>query len=94
MSWIEGWEVLFLVLFCWELYWRMPTTPAARAAVDIALHDLHAQALGQPLVEVLGRAHQGLFILITIGIKVLDETLAEADEYLGRGFRILKVKVG
>ncbi len=72
----------------------MPANPGARAAVDMALHDLLAQHLGVPLVEMLGRAHEELETSITIGIKSLDETLAEADEYLGRGFRVLKVKIG
>jgi L-alanine-DL-glutamate epimerase-like enolase superfamily enzyme len=79
---------------CRELREKMPATPAARAAVDMALHDLLAQHLGVPLVEMLGRAHDGLPTSITIGIKPLAETLAEADEYLGRGFRVLKVKTG
>src|SRR5687768_1329737 len=73
---------------------QMPTTPAARAAVDMALWDLHAQSLGLPLCEVLGRAHQALPTSITIGIKSTDEALREADEYVGRGFRVLKVKIG
>ena len=73
---------------------RFPLTPAARAAVDIALHDLLAQRLGVPLAEMLGRVHEALPTSITIGIKPVAETLAEADEYLGRGFRVLKVKIG
>ncbi len=73
---------------------RMSGTPAALAAVDIALHDLAAQERGLPLVEMLGRAHEALPTSITIGIKPLEETLAEAEEYLARGFRILKIKVG
>ena len=73
----------------------MPRCPAARAAVDMALHDLRARAAGQPLCELLGRAHAELPTSITIGIKdSLAEVLAEAQEYVGRGFRILKVKVG
>ena len=43
---------------------------------------------------MLGRVHEALPTSITIGIKPLAETLAEADEYLGRGFRVLKVKIG
>ena len=43
---------------------------------------------------MLGRAHYKLPTSITIGIKSVQETLEEADEYLGRGFRILKVKLG
>jgi L-alanine-DL-glutamate epimerase-like enolase superfamily enzyme len=68
--------------------------PAARAALDMALHDLWAKARGRPLVEILGRAHRSLATSITIGIKPLDETLAEAEEYLARGFHALKVKIG
>jgi len=72
----------------------MPTQPAARAAIDIALHDLWAKHLGLPLVEVLGRCHRSLPTSITIGIKSIAESLAEADEYKGRGFKILKIKIG
>jgi L-Ala-D/L-Glu epimerase len=69
--------------------------PAARAAIDMALHDLRARTAGKPLVELLGRVQRELPTSITIGIKdTLDEVLAEAEEYEGRGFRILKVKIG
>jgi L-alanine-DL-glutamate epimerase-like enolase superfamily enzyme len=53
-----------------------------------------AQHLGLPLVEVLGRAHRELPTSITIGIKSVAETVAEGEEYVGRGFRVLKVKIG
>jgi len=72
----------------------LAATPAARAAVDMALHDLFAALLGVPLVDVLGRCHTALPTSITIGIKDEDETLAEACEYLARGFRHLKIKIG
>ncbi|HEY2797830.1 MAG TPA: dipeptide epimerase [Thermoanaerobaculia bacterium] len=94
LAWLAGRDVRALPALCRELRERMPATPAARAAVDMALHDLLAQHLGVPLVEMLGRAHEALPTSITIGIKPLDETLAEAEEYLGRGFRVLKVKTG
>jgi L-alanine-DL-glutamate epimerase-like enolase superfamily enzyme len=69
--------------------------PAARAAIDMALHDLRAREAGKPLVELLGRVHAELPTSITIGIKdSAEEVLAEAEEYRGRGFRILKVKIG
>lgn len=69
-------------------------SPGARAAFDIALHDLHARTLGRPLVEVLGRAHTALPTSVTIGVRDVAATLAEAREYLARGFRVLKVKIG
>lgn len=72
----------------------MPETPAARAAIDIALHDAVAKMAGKPLVEMLGRKHKGLPTSITIGIKSLEETLAEAKENIAKGFRVIKLKTG
>jgi len=94
LGWLAGRDPRTLPALCRELEARMPETPAARAAVDIALHDLLAQHLGVPLVEMLGRAHQSLPTSITIGIKPVDETVEEAYEYVGRGFKILKIKLG
>ncbi|HSS66682.1 MAG TPA: dipeptide epimerase [Gammaproteobacteria bacterium] len=94
IAWLEGRDLRTLPALCRQLADRMEKTPAARAALDMALHDLLAQHLRVPLVEMLGRAHRALPTSITIGIKPVDATLAEAEEYLGRGFRVLKVKLG
>lgn len=94
LEWLVGHDVRALPAHCRELSRRMPGTPAARAALDIALHDLLSQHLAVPLVEMLGRAHDALPTSITIGIKPVDETLHEAREYVDRGFRVLKVKLG
>ncbi len=94
LSWLVGEDARRLPALARELARRLPDAPAARAAVDMALHDLLAQHLGVPLVEMLGRAHDSLPTSITIGIKPPDETVEEAREYLGRGFRYLKVKIG
>jgi L-Ala-D/L-Glu epimerase len=94
LEWLHGRDVRTLRALCRESAERFPLTPAARAAVDIALHDLLGKRAGLPLADVLGRAHEALPTSITIGIKPLDETLSEAAEYLGRGFRVLKVKIG
>ncbi len=94
LAWLLGSDPRELPLLCRKLSHRMEHTPAARAAVDIALHDLLAQHLGLPLVRMLGQAHERLPTSITIGIKSIDATLEEADEYIGRGFRMLKVKLG
>jgi L-alanine-DL-glutamate epimerase-like enolase superfamily enzyme len=94
LAWLLGRDARDLEDLCGEAARLLRKTPAARAAVDMALHDLAAQERGVPLVELLGRAHTALPTSITIGIKPLAETLAEAEEYLARGFRILKVKIG
>lgn len=91
LGWLVGRDVRTMPRLLPEL---RAETPGARAAVDMALHDLFAQRLGLPLVDVLGRAHESLPTSVTIGIKPVAETLAEAEEYLERGFRVLKVKIG
>jgi len=73
---------------------QLHQTPAACAALDIALHDAYAQSLGLPLVQVLGQVHKALPTSITIGIKNVEDTLSEAKEYVERGFTHLKVKLG
>jgi L-alanine-DL-glutamate epimerase-like enolase superfamily enzyme len=94
LAWLLGSDPRELPRLCRKLNDRLAATPAARAAVDMALHDLLAQHLELPLVRMLGQAHERLPTSITIGIKSVAETLEEADEYLGRGFRMLKVKLG
>ncbi|MCM2269631.1 MAG: dipeptide epimerase [Thermoanaerobaculia bacterium] len=70
------------------------TTPAAAAALDMALHDLRARALGTPLVTLLGRAHQAMPTSVTIGILPCDESVAQAASHVAHGFRALKLKIG
>lgn len=94
LSWLVGEDTRDMQRLANALALRMAGTPAARAAVDMALHDLGAQALGVPLCAALGKHHDALLTSVTIGIKDADAALEEADEYLGRGFRALKVKIG
>ncbi len=72
----------------------LASSPSARAAIDMALHDLVARSLERPLADILGRRHRGMPTSITIGIMAMDDTLREADEYIHRGFTCLKVKLG
>jgi L-alanine-DL-glutamate epimerase-like enolase superfamily enzyme len=94
LQWLIGRDVQDLPALVREAIRDMPHAPAARAALDMALHDLLAQHLGVPLVEMLGRVHERLPTSITIGIKGVEATLDEAREYAARGFRVLKVKLG
>ena len=73
---------------------KWPSNPAARTAVDIALYDALSKLKNMPLVQLLGNVHEGFYTSITIGIKSIESAQDEAVEYVGRGFRILKVKTG
>ena len=77
-----------------EVMTRFPKTPAARAALDIALHDGFCKYLGVPVAAFLGQKIDKMETSVTIGIKNVADTLEEAQEYYDMGLRCLKVKTG
>ena len=68
--------------------------PGTQACIDIALHDAFGQYLGVSVLDFYGRHHEKMPTSVTIGIKNVEETIKEADEYYEKGFHILKVKTG
>jgi L-alanine-DL-glutamate epimerase-like enolase superfamily enzyme len=72
----------------------LPAHPALRAMVDMALHDIVAQKAGVPLFKLLGGFRNTVPTSITIGIMPIKSTLVFAEEYIKRGFKILKIKGG
>jgi L-alanine-DL-glutamate epimerase-like enolase superfamily enzyme len=68
--------------------------PSAKAAMDMALHDLAAQAARLPLYVYLGGRRDRMLTDVTIGIMGTDNAVARARRWVGFGFRSLKVKVG
>lgn len=72
---------------------RFPDDPAARAAVDIALHDLAAQRLGIPLYKWLGLDPEKTPVTsFTIGIDEPEAIRRKVRE--AAGYPALKVKLG
>jgi L-Ala-D/L-Glu epimerase / N-acetyl-D-glutamate racemase len=72
-----------------------PGCPAARAAADIALHDLMGLREGRPLVDLLGRRRNRMPTSVTLGIeRDPGATLERARRHVAAGFRILKIKTG
>lgn len=75
----------------------MAANASAKAAVDIALHDLAAQAAGLPLHRFLGSRLAGIATLstdVTISANAVGTMLADARTALEAGYRALKIKVG
>jgi L-alanine-DL-glutamate epimerase-like enolase superfamily enzyme len=69
-------------------------SPAARAALDIALWDLAARKAGVSLVRFWGGKPKPLPTSVTIGVCGVEETLAAAHDWIAQGFCIIKVKIG
>jgi L-alanine-DL-glutamate epimerase-like enolase superfamily enzyme len=68
--------------------------PQSKAAVDCALYDLNARALGVPLHRLFGGAvRDGVAILRILAIKTPAEMAAQAQKLVDRGYRYLKIKV-
>ena len=68
--------------------------PQAKAAVDCALHDLNARALGVPLNALFGGAvRESVAVLRILAIKSPQDMAAQAQKLVDRGYRYLKVKV-
>ena len=71
-----------------------PGEPAAKAAVDIALHDLVGKLMGQPWYRIWGLdPEKAPSTTFTIGIDTPEVVREKTLEAAGR-FNILKVKVG
>ncbi len=94
LEYLVGRDIREINQLTFETWKNFPDNPSARAAVDIALYDAFTKYLGIPLVKYLGQKIKKLPTSNTIGIKNVDETLREAQDYIKRGFRVLKVKLG
>lgn len=89
-----GQEVLALSALHEILQAQAPHTPAACAALEIALYDLAGKILHLPLYKFFGWARSQILTSITIGITNLDESVRQAREFIQAGFCVLKIKTG
>ncbi|MEM3730442.1 MAG: dipeptide epimerase [Candidatus Bathyarchaeia archaeon] len=68
--------------------------PAAKAAIDITLHDILGKTARKELFRLLGGYRTEVLTDITLGIKSPKEMARDALKAVKRGFKALKVKVG
>jgi L-alanine-DL-glutamate epimerase-like enolase superfamily enzyme len=68
--------------------------PSAKAAFDLALHDILGRKAGVPVWKLLGGFRESIRTSVTIGILPEQETVERALDWVGRGFQILKLKGG
>jgi L-alanine-DL-glutamate epimerase-like enolase superfamily enzyme len=89
-----GGDPLSIAALLEVLHEPLSKQPAALAMVDMALHDLLARIANLPLYRLLGGYRHCIETSITVGIGNESETIARACEFVGRGFKILKLKGG
>jgi len=74
---------------------RMYGNHGAKAAIEIALHDLAGRATGKPVHALLGEKKRSrLALLGVIGGGDLDDDLRDAEKKKAAGFTAYKIKVG
>ena len=67
---------------------------SAKAAVDMAIFDLLAQQVEQPLYRYLGGYRDSIETDFTVSVNKPEEMAADAKQYVAAGFNVLKIKVG
>lgn len=73
----------------------LPENTSAKAAIDVALHDLQGKLLGRPVVDLLGGpVRDRVPITFPIGIDPVADAVATAEAAVSRGIRTLKLKIG
>lgn len=68
--------------------------PAARAALDVAVHDLLCRAAGVPLYRFLGGTRRRVLTNYSIGLCPPEEAAAEGRRIVEAGYKAVKLKVG
>ncbi len=72
----------------------MHTNPSIVAAFDMAFHDLLGKVAGLPLFRLFGGERTNLESDITVDLDEPQIMARRAKEFVDRGFRTIKVKVG
>lgn len=67
---------------------------SAKAALDIAVHDLFAQKYGMPLHRFFGGAASRIVSDLTVSVNEPSVMAADAQKAAAAGYRHIKVKVG
>ncbi|REE07393.1 L-alanine-DL-glutamate epimerase-like enolase superfamily enzyme [Paraburkholderia sp. BL27I4N3] len=79
----------------WSRMGALACNPAAKSAIDIALHDLNGKLLKMPVHRLLGGpARTEVDLVWMVGLMSNDQMLAELDQKVTAGFRTFKIKAG
>lgn len=91
----KGKDPLDIVARMQELHLFTAGNSTIKSAFDMALFDLAAKVAGQPLYKYLGgKKTKTLETDLTIGIGEPVQMASQAKDFISRGVRIIKIKLG
>ncbi len=91
---LKGSDPLRLAMLMERLQKPLEQQPSARAAVDMALHDILGKRAGLPLWKLLGGYRDRIRTSVTVGILPVADTVLDAKRWVGDGFQCIKIKGG
>lgn len=91
---LAGTDPLRLALRMHQLAKPLADFPSARAAIDMALHDLLGIVANLPVYRLLGGFRHKIKTSVTVGILPEQATVRAATQFCQQGFRALKLKGG
>lgn len=91
---VTGRDVDDLAETCRSVAGAVAANFGAKAALDVALHDLAARRRGVSLPVFLGATTHRVGTDVTLSAGQPDGVATTAEERVGDGFRVLKLKVG
>ena len=91
---IIGMDIEEMDLIMKKLHSSIYRNTSAKAAVDIALHDLYGKHFRIPLYKLFGGAKKEIESDITVSVNSPEEMAEDAIGYVERGYTTLKTKVG
>jgi L-alanine-DL-glutamate epimerase-like enolase superfamily enzyme len=72
-----------------------PAANPAKAAIEMALHDLVGRAWNAPVFELLGgRMRESVVLSMSVALAPVEAMVAQAQDFVRQGFRGVKLKVG
>lgn len=81
-------------LRCLDRLSELPGEPFARAGLEGALWDLHAQRVGVPLWSLLGGSNRPVESGAAVGLFTeVSDLLSRVEKFLNQGYRRIKIKI-
>lgn len=92
---IRGMDSLDIEAIETAMHKATPGHPMAKAAINVALHDLNAKQLGVPVYQLLGgKYHDTIPFVGSVGISDTDRMVQEARDFVQSGCKTIKMKIG